>query len=162
MYWSKVLNGNFEHKRYLTNAPWKYWWANTAPLEDFQTWTDSWDVDNDAIERACRECFGIDRVPKIIMDGRVACGATFRNRFFGIYINVSPHLSPQIATVTLWHELTHVKQMTNKEKGEQEALMASEKARKGIERKSYWDCAWEREARASEVYGLNIPLVKER
>jgi len=159
-YLGKILDQAFNYKSYITKAPWEIWWPNSCPMNELRGHTDRWILDYRAIRDVCEGFFDMP-MADISMGYDVPLGATY-DSIFGCFVRVNDSMSPRVANITIWHELTHVKQMREDDgRGLDEAAKVSARAIKTGDKKPYWENKWERDARANEPRGLEFPLVVE-
>jgi len=116
-------------------------------------------VDSAAVRDACA-LLGIEAPVRVKLSrGRRRIGATrFDTDFGGYSITVSTFSTPERATETLWHELTHC--MQSEQSGGWHMFTAKYRQHSGMTGKRYKVNPYEVEARDIAAMYRDVPLVK--
>lgn len=163
-----IVDGQFKVRKLNPrwSAPWWYWWPNAVVID--RNPIPTWELDSVALEAACRsKHLQLESIPEIMTFKEIyrkynvtqgsSLGTTF---FFSDFrpsvVAIDPLLPAIAASLTLWHELTHVAQeQRDPEKMREDVPVFS---RDGWV--PYWNDWREVEARSNEPLALKASLVK--
>lgn len=161
MNFERIINHVLKAQKVLVQDSWIYHYSSTVAWLGYGE--QEYKINKRALKKACNK-LDLPYIPEIRLAsmpyfGRVMLPEVYEDNF-EVIVEVNDRLHPYAVSFSIWHELAHCRQFLVEKIAPGRDYYDSIRALNEGDYNLYWNQDIEREARETELYGLQYKLIK--